>query len=155
MSATLKTASFICELQEPSRNYEHDVYYKADIARWRIPQPNTDCLGIFWNPQKNCLEEIFLRPQSSPPLMACRPTAASLQHFSNLDLNLHVPAFASVAPGAGQGHANTLEVVLILHTSGPVLPNSTELVVIREDEERSYSGERKGKEGGKWIDLWM
>ncbi|KAJ7744796.1 aspartic peptidase domain-containing protein [Mycena maculata] len=98
-----KNANFVLELQEFARNHDHDPYYKGDVAKWRIREPATPCVGIFWNETKGCLEEIFAQPQRELPLpIPCRPISSTV-----LDLGIssqhHVPVLASTS---GQWQTN-------------------------------------------------
>ncbi|KAJ7469823.1 aspartic peptidase domain-containing protein [Mycena galericulata] len=109
MSATSENKHFVCELQEHARNHDHDLYYKWDVAKWRILAPSsTPCLGIFWNPDMQCLEGFFSKPLPTVSSGPCRPTTCSFQdlHFSPNDR--YAPVFASVGP-SNQGYARSLE----------------------------------------------
>jgi hypothetical protein len=128
MSATVKNASFVCQLDEPARNHEHtpDVRfntayssltrsdlsskYKADVLKWRVRAPGTPCVGIFINPETECLEEVVAKPRSPVSSGPCRPIASTIRNIGLSPFpQEHVPVFVS---DSGQGHANAMEYCL-------------------------------------------
>lgn len=82
--------------------------YKWDVAKWRISEPSTPCLGIFWNPDKQCVQEVFSKPLIPVSSGPCRPTTSSLNDLRIFPNDRHAPVFASI-PHSNQGYTNNLE----------------------------------------------
>ncbi|KAJ7801428.1 hypothetical protein B0H14DRAFT_2615333 [Mycena olivaceomarginata] len=101
MSTTSKNASFVYELGEYARNHEHDPYYKGDVLKWRISEPTTPCVGIFWNPTRGCLEEVCAQ-RELPLSIPCRPISSAF-HDMGISSQHHVPVLSSIS---GQGYTN-------------------------------------------------
>ncbi|KAJ7831404.1 hypothetical protein B0H14DRAFT_3872231 [Mycena olivaceomarginata] len=110
MSATVKNASFVCQLDEPARNHEHTPDYKADVLKWRVRAPGTPCVGIFINPETECLEEVVAKPRSPVSSGPCRPIASTIRNVGLSPFpQENVPVFVN---DSGQGHANAMEYCL-------------------------------------------
>jgi hypothetical protein len=77
------------------------LQYKGDVLKWRISEPTTPCVGIFWNSKKGCLEEVFAQRELSLSL-PCRPISSAL-HDLEISSQQHVPVLSSIS---GQGHTN-------------------------------------------------
>ncbi|KAJ7733879.1 hypothetical protein B0H14DRAFT_2996009, partial [Mycena olivaceomarginata] len=109
-----RTTAFFCELQEHPHNHDHNLYYKWDVAKWCISEPSTPCLGIFWNPDKECVQEVFFKPLIPLSSEPCRPTTSLLNGFRTFPNDKHAPVFASI-PHSNQGYTNNLEYKMERH----------------------------------------